>query len=267
MEVKGLPNTIHTFVVLAYKDSPYLKSCIQSVINQSYPSQVIIATSTPNAFIRTMAERYHLPVIVNEKAKHTIGDDFDFARTCVDSELVTIAHQDDIYAKDYAKNIVDAYKKNPDAIILFSNYFEIRNNQRVYDNTNLRIKKKLLSCLKVSSAHCKRWSISLGNSICCPAVTYHNNRISYKKIFDSDFKSNVDWFAWEKLSRLTGRFIFVDKPLMGHRVHEESTTTQIIENNTRTNEDLDMLKKFWPSILAKMINDIYINAEKSNRIK
>ncbi|MGI5892558.1 MAG: glycosyltransferase family A protein [Bacillota bacterium] len=259
-----MPNTIHTFVVLAYKESPYLESCIQSVIQQSYPSQVVIATSTPNRYIQKIANQYYLPIIVNEQAKHTIGDDFDFARTCVDSELVTIAHQDDIYEKDYAKTIVNAYKNNHDAIILFSNYFEIRNNKRVYENTNLKIKRKLLSCLRLSSAHCKRWSISLGNSICCPAVTYHNKLISYNKIFDSNYKSNVDWFAWEKLSRLPGRFIFIDYSLMGHRVHEESTTTQIIEDNARTNEDLDMLKKFWPSSIAKLINHLYKNAEKSN---
>ena len=44
-------NSIHTFVVLAYKESKYLEECIKSVLNQKYRSEVVIATSTPNKFI------------------------------------------------------------------------------------------------------------------------------------------------------------------------------------------------------------------------
>lgn len=39
---------MHTFVVLAYKESVYLEDCILSCINQNYKSNVVIATSTPN---------------------------------------------------------------------------------------------------------------------------------------------------------------------------------------------------------------------------
>ena len=46
-----MKNSIHTFVVLAYKESNYLEDCIKSVLNQKYKSNVVIATSTPNKFI------------------------------------------------------------------------------------------------------------------------------------------------------------------------------------------------------------------------
>lgn len=49
-------NSIHTFVVLAYKESKYLEECIKSVLNQKYRSEVVIATSTPNKFIDKIAE-------------------------------------------------------------------------------------------------------------------------------------------------------------------------------------------------------------------
>ena len=50
---------IHTFVVLAYKESQYLENCIKSVINQKYKSEVVIATSTPNKFIESLAKKYN----------------------------------------------------------------------------------------------------------------------------------------------------------------------------------------------------------------
>ena len=55
---------IHTFLVLAYKESPYLENAVKSVLNQEYPSKVVIGTSTDNEYIRSIADKYHLDVIV-----------------------------------------------------------------------------------------------------------------------------------------------------------------------------------------------------------
>ena len=54
---------LHTFVVLAYKESKYLETCIKSVLNQKYRSDVVIATSTPNDYINSLANKYNLEVI------------------------------------------------------------------------------------------------------------------------------------------------------------------------------------------------------------
>ena len=213
---------LHTFVVLAYKESIYLETCIKSVLNQKYKSDVVIATSTPNDFIYNLANKYNLRVIVNNEQKHGIGYDFDFARTCVNSEMVTIAHQDDIYEYDYSNEVIQAYKKNQDSLIVFTDYFEVRNHKKVYSNTNLKIKRLLLTPLKVHNLTnfklFKRSVLAFGNSICCPAVTFCNKNISLKEIFASDLKCDVDWLAWERVSKEKGRFIFVNKPLMGHRI-------------------------------------------------
>ena len=42
----------HTFAICAYKESPYLESCIKSVLNQSVKTKVAISTGTPNDYIR-----------------------------------------------------------------------------------------------------------------------------------------------------------------------------------------------------------------------
>ena len=69
---------------------------------------------------------------------------------------------------------------------IFSDYYEIRNNKKVYSNINLKIKRFLLLSLKVKKISglrfVKRNSIRFGNSICCPAVTLVKNKCS-KKIF------------------------------------------------------------------------------------
>lgn len=260
--------TLHTFVVLAYKESEYLEDCIKSVLNQSYKSEVVIATTTDNKFIRNLAKKYKLEVIVGE---HTnIGGDFDFAVQCGKTKLVTVAHQDDLYDYNYSKEVVDQYTKYNDASIIFSDYYEIRGKSKVYSNINLIIKRILLLPLRLKCLSkfkfVKRLILRFGNSICCPAVTFVKNNCP-NEIFSSDYKCNVDWFAWEKLSRLNGRFIYVKNKLMGHRISEESTTTDIINNGIRTKEDYEIYCKFWPKWFAKMINKLYKNSEKSNTIK
>lgn len=260
----------HTFVVLAYKESEFLEDCIKSVLNQKYKSDVIIATSTPNKYISRLAKKYNLKVIVNPEKKG-IGYDFDFAINCVQKGLVTVAHQDDIYDHNYSFEIVKSYKKYRKSVIIFSNYYEIKNNEKIYSNRNLKIKRILLFPIKFkvfsNLKFNKRLCISLGNSICCPAVTFSKDNIRLNEIFSSNMKSNVDWIAWERLSKLKGNFIYVNKPLMGHRISEVSTTTSIINSGVRTKEDLYMFKKFWPGFIAKFINKFYKKAEKSNNIE
>ena len=259
---------IHTFVILAYKESKYLEDCIKSVLNQSLKTNVIIATSTQNDYISKLAKKYKLDIKVNRGQKG-IGPDFDFAVNCVDTELVTIAHQDDIYDYDYAKEVVDAYNKQKKSIIIFTDYYEIRGEEKVYKNLNLNIKRILLRPLKnhknSNKISRKRSALKYGNAISCPAVTFVKANVT-KEIFTCDLKCNVDWYAWEKLSKLDGYFYFVNRPLMGHRISTESTTTEIIKDNKRTVEDYFIFCKFWPKWFAKIITKVYSNSERSNKI-
>ncbi len=257
---------IHTFVVLAYKESEYLEDCIKSVLNQKYKSKVVIATSTPNDFIKKLAKKYDLEVIENKKSEG-IGRDFDFAIETGQTKLVTVAHQDDIYDYEYSAKVVERYQRYPNSSIIFTDYYEIKNNKKELTNTNLKIKRILLFPLgkRAHSKFRKRCALRLGCAICCPAVTFNKDLVT-TPVFNCHFKCDVDWYAWEKLSRKKGDFAFVKDKLMGHRVHEQSTTTEIIKDNIRTKEDLEMLKKFWPTPIAKLINHFYKNGEKSNNV-
>lgn len=259
---------IHTFVVLAYKESKYLDDCIKSVLNQSYKSKVIIATSTPNEYIEKFAKKYKLEIKINKSGKKGIGYDFDFAKSCGKTELVTIAHQDDIYDSNYSEEMVKAYNKNKKSIIIFSNYYEIRKEGNVYKNKNLTIKKILLHKLRIhwwsKFKFIKRSALRYGCSICCPAVTFVIKNCK-GNVFESDMKCDIDWLAWERLSKIKGYFYYISKPLMGHRIYDESTTSKVLKDNGRIKEDYIMFRKFWPKIIAKALTRIYQRSEKSNK--
>ncbi|MBQ7853223.1 MAG: glycosyltransferase family 2 protein [Muribaculaceae bacterium] len=260
-----MKHNLHTFVILAYQESPYLEQCIKSVINQSVASSIIIATTTPNEYITKLAAKYQLKTVTGV---HTnIGGDFDFALHSGKTPLVTIAHQDDIYDKDYAKKVITTHQEHLDSSIIFTNYYEIRNNKKIYTNLNLKIKRLLLFPFlfkrHIKSKFVKRLILRFGDPICCPSVTFVTKNCP-AHVFSSHFKCNVDWHAWETLSKNRHSFSYLKEPLIGHRISDESTTTDIINQGIRTKEDYEIFQRFWPKWIAKILTKIYRISEKSN---
>lgn len=255
----------HTFAICAYGESEFLETCILSVKNQSIESDVIMTTSTPNNYLRNIAKKHGLELFSHENGG--IGNDWNFAYRCAKTKYITLAHQDDVYDARYCETILGEMKKIPNALIGFSLYLEIRKDEIVTENKNLKIKKILLKPLAISnhSRLIKRRILSLGSPICCPAVTY-NKELLRDFSFDTELKTSLDWDAWERLSRKEGSFVYVKKHLMFHRIHEESETSKCIENKKRAVEDLMMFERFWPRFLAKGIYRFYSKSEEENEL-
>ena len=247
----------HTWVLCAYGESPYLEECILSLKNQTVRSKILIATSTPNDIIRSAAERFRIPIYINE-GEHGITQDWNFAVSCAGTRYVTIAHQDDVYEKTYLERALRALRGARHPLIFFTDYYEIREGRRVISNRNLRIKRLMLipfrSRLMQNSVWVRRRVLSLGSPIDCPSVTYviPNLAGAFSKngLFDTSYRVTQDWEAWERISRLSGTFVCDHHILMGHRIHEESTTTELIADHTRTKEELSIFRRFWPDIVA-----------------
>lgn len=257
----------HTFVICAYKESKYLQECIDSLKKQSIKSNIIMATSTPNDYIKSTAEKNGIELFVNTGVAG-IGGDWNFGYNLADTALVTIVHQDDTYLEDYLKTMLDALNKSKNPIMAFCHYAELRNGEKVYENRNLKIKKLMLSPLKInsSSRFFKRLVIAYGNPICCPAVTYVKEKVGASP-FTNDFGSNIDWQQWERLSNIKGSFAYTDNQQMCHRVHEESTTSSLINDDSRTKEDYEMLLKFHTKPVAKLLIKPYSKSQDSNSVK
>lgn len=259
----------HTFVISAYKESPYLEDCIKSLKTQTVQSEVFIATGTYNEHIKKLSEKYSIHLFVNDKSSG-ITDDWNFAYACAKTELVTIAHQDDVYDSHYVEQMLAKLNKSRNPLIFFANYNEIRNDKILSRGKMLFVKRTMLIPMRFKSlsglTFMKRLSICMGNPVACWSVTYVRKNLP-DVIFDSQMKSNLDWEEWEKLSRKKGRFVYSPKILTYHRVHPDSETSRTInEGNIRAAEDYEMFLKFWPECVAKFIMRFYINAEKCNEV-
>lgn len=256
----------HTFVICAYGESPFLEDCIRSLTAQTVKSRILLATSTPSEGLTALAEKYGIPVFVNTGAGG-IGGDWNFAWETAASPLLTIAHQDDLYFPGYTEAVLRRLNRAFSPVICFTGYRELRNGEVSPDNRNLRVKKLMLFLLRLfpRSVFIRRRVLSLGNPICCPAVTYVTGAIGSAP-FSLTFRNSLDWDAWERFSRVRGDFAYEPAPLMAHRIHAASATSRLIDDGGRAREDYDMLRRFWPGWIARPLFRLYGKSEKSNRL-
>ena len=254
----------HTFVISAYKEAEYLEEVIESLKAQTIKSNIIISTSTPNENIKKMSEKYNLELFINT-GKTGIGPDWNFGVSSTKTKYVTIAHQDDLYDKHYTEEICKAIKKNDDIIMIFTNHKEIRDGKVVNKNLNLKIKAILTFPIRIIKRPrwAKRLILKFGNPISCPSVCL-NTEITGKKPYREDMKSNIDWGTWVDFADKKGAFIYLNKILTFHRVHNNSETSNCINNNKREEEDYEMFCRLWPKWFAKFIMIFYKHAQDAN---
>lgn len=262
----------HTFVICAYKESPYLEKCIQSLIRQQRKENIIIVTSTPNQYIRNMAEKYELPYFINE-GDGGITQDWNFGYKCAresyQSQYITIAHQDDVYEKGYLSAVYREINRTEHPLIIFGDYYEIREERKVISNKILLIKRIMLLPLRIRFLQTFRWVrrriLSFGSPICCPSVTFIAENLP-DIVFENHYRACEDWEAWERISKLRGEFVYIPKLIMGHRIHAESETTAAIGEHKRTDEEYEMFCKFWPKWFAKILIKQYSKGQQFNRL-
>jgi glycosyltransferase involved in cell wall biosynthesis len=262
--------TNHSFVVMAYKNSPFLDSCLESLFLQKRKSHVIIATSTPSDYINNVAGNYGVEVFVNTQGKG-IADDWNFGLEQVKTKYVTLAHQDDIYLPEYTLNCLSAAEKFSDTLICFTNYRELDLNQEAKKNMMMNIKESILFFFMPFKKNMRRnfWKkllLTFGNPIACPSVMYNIEQLRGFR-FSKEYSISLDWEAWYRMSGIPGRFVYVPHTLMKHRIHLQSETTAGLEANIRQAEDLRMFKKLWPVALAKFLVMLYSGSYKLNQKK
>lgn len=239
----------HTFVILAYNESDDLEECIKSVINQSVKSNVVVATSTPNDYIIELASKYSLGVMVNKKESNK-GRDYNFAINSFDSELVTIAHQDDLYDRNYTKEILAAYDKHPETTIIFTDNYEIRGDVKVKKSKKLAMKRYFLFPLRFSflqnNEFFKIRSLRRHKNICTSSITFVKKNI-HEDIFPTDLKYDNDWQGLINLAKKNTKFFYLPKKLVGYRINNDE------KNEKRTKEDEEILKNLYPKWYYKKI--------------
>ena len=249
-----------TIVLCAYKECPYLEKSLRAVVNQTVKSNVCISTSTPNEYISRIAEKYRVPVMVNPDGGHV--KDYNYAMNHIETKLGMIAHQDDILNKRFVEKSLAALNKASDPILSFTNYAEIHDDVIDRRASGLVIIKRILVLpMRIPgfrrTVAAKRLGQCLGNPITHPSVVCVMDRMP-ETAFREKYKASMDWDLWERLSRERGEFAYVGDVLLLHRMTSENATAKLIKStNARYDDEFEILSRFWPKWIAKLIMVFY----------
>jgi glycosyltransferase involved in cell wall biosynthesis len=257
----------HSFLVPAYGDSPYLRACLESLRLQTRRSPILISSSTPFEGLGSVAQEYGAELFIHGP-NVSMANDWNVGLSRVGSEWVTIAHQDDRYAPTYVEAMMTAIEQSREPLMAFSDYVEEVSGSIRTGTLLLRIKKALLQIgflgrTEVGSTWSKMNAIRFGNAIPCPAVTFRTR--GNEPHFADGFHVNMDWDAWIRKAHQSGSFVWVREPLMIHRIHRDSGTSEGIQAGHRAREDFEMLCRLWPRPIARVIASTYLVAYASNR--
>lgn len=252
----------HVFSVCAYGDSPYLEKCIRSLKAQSVPGHIIMCTSTPSPYIEGLALKYGVSLFVRE-GEPNMRDDWNFAYEMADAGLVTIAHQDDMYHREYTSRLMAAYETYPDMTLFTTDYAIVKKGRLITGGKMLWIKRVLRIPLRFSCLNGRTWgkrlALLMGNPFCCPATTYQK-KILGEPLVRSGFRFALDWDNLYRLAGEKGRFICAERPLLYYRIHEEATTRACILDNQRELEEEAMFRRFWPEPVVRLLMHFYKSA-------
>ena len=257
---------LHTFVILAHNESDDLEECIKSVLNQSVKSNVVVATSTPNDYIIDLASKYALGVLVNEDESNK-GNDYNFAINSCNTKLVTIAHQDDLYDRNYTKEILNCYKKNKDATIIFTNNYEIKDDKKIKNSKELFYKRFFLFPLKYSFFQNKKYfkirALRRNKYICTSSITFNKKNINHD-LFPTNLKYDNDWQGLLDLANIDSKFVYLKEKLVGYRKDNKDF------NIDKEKDDMNIRKSLYPKwyfdkfIMKKNTNKCFNSSDKDN---
>lgn len=254
-----------TIVICAYGECAYLEKCIDAVMKQTVRANVLISTSTPNDHIKGLADKYGLEVRVNPDGGHV--RDYNFAMKQAATPLCMLAHQDDLLAETFVEKNLRALNRSEKPIISFCNYIEMHEDsvdQKA--SAMVRIKRVMLWPLKIPGVGRTRWGKRLiqrlGDPITHPTVVCVMKEMP-EKIFREKYRASMDWDLWERLSRQKGEFVYVRDVLLYHRMNKENATAKLLAHtNLRYEEESEIMRRFWPKWIVKVIMHFYSKTAK-----
>jgi glycosyltransferase involved in cell wall biosynthesis len=249
----------HSFIVPAYKDSPFLPDCLRSLSSQSVASRVVITTSTPSAYIAQVARDAGVELIINPDSKG-IGADWNFGLESAGTRYVTLAHQDDVYRPAFLERTLSLFERYPTGALVFTGYDEIADDG-CPRHSKLTVVKQIIKSVTIGRREAVAGArrgllLSFGCPIPCSSVTLDMEQFPRFR-FSTVYKANLDWDAWWWFHQQNATFLHCAERLVGHRHNDLTETISAIRSGVRLREDREMFERIWPRPISRTLALLY----------
>jgi glycosyltransferase involved in cell wall biosynthesis len=213
---------VATFAVPCRNAGPHLRPLLESLLAQSrqdFELLLVDDASTDGSVGRAQdVAGARLRTVANERPLGLAGN---FARCAelVQTPFFCLAHQDDVYERDYLARLLALLDARADAAIAHCAATAIDDAGAPLAAPAERYKRRLAARAAAADRRGLYRRLYAGNFVCCPSVLYRTAAFRAAGGFDGKLSFALDWELWFRMLRGGGTFAWVEEPLVRYRRH------------------------------------------------
>jgi len=213
-------NPLVSICIPTYNTAKYLKKCLNSIVNQTYPNKEIIisdnaSTDETEKIVKEYVKKYKVKYYKNEK---NIGAEANFSK-CIqlaNGEYIAIFHSDDLYLPNMVEKQVQVFQDNISVGAVFTQANYINSYGKIIGESKLPNELRNKKIYYFSEIFLS--ILNNLNFLVCPSAMVRNN--IYKKLssFDKDrFGTSADLDMWLRILE-RHPIAIIDEKLMNWRI-------------------------------------------------
>jgi GT2 family glycosyltransferase len=235
-----------TFAVPCHGGERWLPGLLQSLLAQRLPDcrLLLVDDASPDASVavarKVAGDR--LEVVRNE-SRLGIPRNWSRCAELVETEFFCLAHQDDVYAPDFAATLTAALADAPGAAAAHCRLAAIDGAGRRHPSPRERYKERFwrtLPAVETAAAGFRR--LYYGNYVGCPSLVYRT--AAFRKVgpFDAHYRFAPDW-EWLLRAHAKGwQLAAVPEVLVSYRRHDEQASRHAARSLQRYYEEHAVLQ-------------------------
>ena len=235
---------VATFAIPCRDAGAHLRPLLRSLLAQSEADFALLlvddgSTDGSAALAREVAgDRIE---IHRNDAPFGIGANWNRCAELGGPPFVCLAHQDDVYERDYLARMLAALRARPDAGIAHCRATAVDGDGAPIVSPAEAFKAHFWRHQpgEDRAAHYARlWR---GNFVCCPSVLYRTDVLRAVGPFRTDLRFALDWEWWFRLLRTGFGIADVDATLLHYRRHDAAASIRASADRSRFAEELHVL--------------------------
>lgn len=228
-----------------YRQTLYLKRCLDSVVNQDYANlEIIISDDSPDDTVKLFLETEFSKLKYDyHKNDSPLGSprNWNAAIQCANGDYIKILHHDDFFTQPHSLSMMVNEISNTQSDFLFCQtdvWYTNKNTHRIQSvsDKQFRLLKQFPELLFYK------------NIIGAPSVILHKNKNEYK--YDENLKWLVDVDFYLNAFFLKAKWCYLDKPLIStmHDVEGQITGSVLNDKDVQIREHVLLFNKIKPHI-------------------
>lgn len=215
-------------VIASYNGAEYIQEQLESIRNQTLPPDELVicddrssdnTVEVVNKYIKEHDLEGKWSISINEK-NLGYADNFDRVTMKANGSYIFFSDQDDVWESDKIKIMIDIMDKNPDCMVLCSDYMPWYTSENA-PKAPKNIVKRMPDNGVLEKINLKKRSIYIGALGCCMCVRkdFYHNICNYR--FAGWAQDDRMW----KMGQCAHGCMILHRNLVKHRIHDNNTAT------------------------------------------